>query len=188
MDRGVGRPGPIGLFADLAPCRNDEQVLAAIVECAGIRGTQAAAGLDAVVDMVSGRGALLVVDNCEHVLAAARRNCDLLAGRAPGLRLLVTSRTPLDVGAECVWRVPPMAVTADDAGSRAAGDAVALFFTRAAMAGVTLKAGPVEAALAGRICRRAGCRSLLSWRQAACGSLRWRSSRKGLRAGHGRPG
>jgi predicted ATPase len=78
---------PLAFFADLAPCRNDEQVLAAIVECAGIRGTQAAGGLDAVVELVSGRSALLVVDNCEHVLTAARRNCELLAGRVPGLRL-----------------------------------------------------------------------------------------------------
>jgi predicted ATPase len=98
---------------------------------------------------------LLVLDNCEHVLESARRACDQLSNRAADLRLLVTSRIPLDVEPECVWRVQPMAVPGE-AGQPVATDAVTLFFARAAMAGVTLQAGPGELALAGRICRQAG--------------------------------
>jgi predicted ATPase/DNA-binding CsgD family transcriptional regulator len=143
-------------FVDLVPCRTDDQVVAAMVEAVGIRGAGAAAGLDAVVDALEGRSTLMVVDNCEHVLAAARQVCDRLAGRVAGLRLLVTSRAPLDVEAECVWRVPPMAVLDDDGGSPVASDAVALFFARAAMAGVTLESGPAAVAMAGSICRGAG--------------------------------
>lgn len=150
------RRAALACFADLVPCRTDEQVVAAVVEGVGIRGARAAVGLDAVVDVVSGRRSLLVVDNCEHVLAAARRVCGQLAGRVAGLRLLVTSRIPLGVEAECVWRVPPLAVPDEDAAGGTAGEAVALFFTRAAMAGVTLAAEGAELALARRICRRAG--------------------------------
>jgi len=100
----------LACYIDLVPCRTEDQVVAALVEGMGIRGAQAAAGLDAVVDAVSGCRSLLVIDNCEHVLESARRACGQLAGRAADLRLLVTSRIPLDVEPECVWRVPPMAV------------------------------------------------------------------------------
>jgi len=145
----------LACYVDLVPCRTDEQVVAALVEAVGIRGAGAAAGLDAVAGAVSGGRSLLVVDNCEHVLEPARRACDHLAGRVAGLRVLVTSRIPLDIEPECVWRVLPMAVPGE-AGPPAATEAVALFLARAAMAGVTLQSGPDQLALAGTICRKAG--------------------------------
>jgi predicted ATPase len=144
----------LACYVDLVPCHTDDQVIAALVEGVGIRGAPAAAGLDAVVDAVSGGRSLLVIDNCEHVLESVRRACDRLAERVPGLRLLVTSRIPLDVEPECVRRVPPMAVP-DEAGPPVVTEAVTLFFARAAMAGATLQDGPAELALASSICRQA---------------------------------
>jgi predicted ATPase len=141
-------------YIDLVPCRTDEQVVAALVEGVGIRGAAATAGLDAVAEAVSSGQSLLVLDNCEHVLESARRACDHLAGRAADLRVLVTSRIPLDIDPESVWRVQPMAVPGE-ADRPVATEAVTLFFARAAMAGVA-PAGPGELALAGSICRQAG--------------------------------
>src|ERR1700757_4215244 len=77
------------------------------------------------------------------------------AGRAAELRVRARSRIPLDIEPECVWRVQPIAVPGE-AGPAVATEAVTLFFARAAMAGVTLQAGPGELALAGSICRKAG--------------------------------
>jgi predicted ATPase/DNA-binding CsgD family transcriptional regulator len=145
----------LACYVDLVPCRTEEQVVAALVEAVGIRGAEAAAGLDAVAEAVSGRRSLLVIDNCEHVLEPARRACGQLAGRAADLRVLATSRTPLDIEPECVWRVQPMAVPGE-AGPPVATEAVTLFLARAAMAGVTVRAGPGELVLAGSICRQAG--------------------------------
>ena len=145
----------LACYVDLVPCRGDEQVIAALVEAVGIRGAEAAAGLDAVAEAVSGRRSLLVIDNCEHVLEPARRACGQLAGRAAGLRVLATSRVPLDIEPECVWRVQPMAVPGE-AGPAVETDAVTLFLSRAAMAGVTVRDGPGELVLAGSVCRRAG--------------------------------
>src|SRR5258708_6510998 len=150
-----GGRAELACYVDLVPCRTDDQVIAALVEGVGIRGAQAAAGVDAVADAVSGCRSLLVIDNCEHVLESVRRACEQLAGRAAGLRLLVTSRIPLDIEPECVWRLPPMAVPGE-AGGPVVTEAVTLFFARAAMAGVTLQAGPAELALASTICRKAG--------------------------------
>jgi predicted ATPase len=112
-------------YVDLVPCRTEEQVAAALVEGVGIRGAEAAAGLDAVIEALSDCRALLVLDNCEHVLEPVRAACDQLAGRAAGLRILVTSRIPLDIEPECVWRVQPMALPG--AGDPAATEAVRLF-------------------------------------------------------------
>ena len=142
-------------YIDLVPCRTDEQVVAALVEGVGIRGAAATAGLDAVAEAVSGCRSLLVLDNCEHVLESARRACDHLAGRAADLRVLVTSRIPLEIEPESVWRVQPMALPGE-AGLPVVTEAVTLFFARAAMAGVALQAGPGELLLAGSICRQAG--------------------------------
>jgi len=145
----------LACYVDLVPCRGDEQVVAALVEAVGIRGAEAAAGLGGVAEAVSGRRSLLVIDNCEHVLEPARRACGQLAGRAADLRVLATSRIPLDIEPECVWRVQPMAVPGE-AGPAVATEAVTLFLARAAMAGVTVRAGPGELVLAGSICRQAG--------------------------------
>jgi predicted ATPase/DNA-binding CsgD family transcriptional regulator len=154
IDVASGR-AQLACFADLVPCRTDEQVVAALVEAVGIRGAGAAAGLDAVAGAASGCRTLLVIDNCEHVLESARRACEQLAGRPADLRILVTSRIPLDIEPECVWRVQPMAVPGE-AGHPVATESVTLFLARAAMAGVTVPDGPSELALAGSICRKAG--------------------------------
>ena len=178
----------LACYVDLVPCRTDEQVIAALVEGVGIRGAAAAAGLDAVAEAVSGGRSLLVIDNCEHVLESARRACDRLAGGPPDLRVLVTSRIPLDIEPECVWRVQPMAVPGE-AGHPVATEAVTLFFARAAMAGVTLQAGPAELVLAGSICRKAGGLPLaleLVANRLRVASLTELASGLGLR--NGRPG
>ena len=179
----------LACYVDLVPCRGDEQVVAALVEAVGIRGAEAAAGLDAVAEAVSGRRSLLVVDNCEHVLEAARRACEQLAGRVADLRILATSRIPLDIGLECVWRVQPMAVPGEG-GPAVATDAVTLFLARAAMAGVTVRGGPGELVLAGSICRRAGGLPLALELAAgrSCGLPRWPSSPRGWGPRGGRPG
>jgi predicted ATPase/DNA-binding CsgD family transcriptional regulator len=145
-------------YVDLVPCRTQDQVVAALVEGFGIRGVGAAAGLDAVTEAVSDGRWLLVLDNCEHVLEPARGACGQLAGRAADLRILVTSRIPLDIEPECVWRVQPMALPGEsgESGDPVATEAVRLFYARAAMSGVTLQAGPGELVLAGAICRKAG--------------------------------
>lgn len=142
MEVSAGR-ADLACYVDLVPCRGDEQVVAALVEAVGVRGAEAAAGLEAVAEAVSGRRSLLVMDNCEHVLESARRACGQLAGRAADLRVLATSRIPLDIEPECVWRVQPMAVPGEG-GPAVATEAVTLFLARAAMAGVTVRAGPGE--------------------------------------------
>ena len=98
-------------------------VPAAVAEAVGLSsadtaGQPALAGtgvLERLHAVLADRTALVVLDNCEHVIDdAARLDVDVLAS-APRLRLLATSREALRVPGEMVWRVPPL-------GTAAAGD------------------------------------------------------------------
>ncbi|KAB8193580.1 hypothetical protein FH608_020365 [Nonomuraea phyllanthi] len=77
---------------------------------------------------IGGRRALLLLDNCEPVIGECAELCRDLLGGCPGLSVLATSREPLRVPGETVWRVPPLAVTGDQS------EAVRLFVARATAA------------------------------------------------------
>ena len=81
----------------------------------------AVSSLDRVRSALADRVALVVLDNCEHVIDAAARLAEDLLGGAPGLRLLATSREALRVPGEVVWTVPQLDTD----------DAVTLFVERA---------------------------------------------------------
>jgi predicted ATPase/class 3 adenylate cyclase len=74
--------------------------------------------------MLAGRHALLVIDNCEHVVEPVAAVVEEVLRRAEGVTVLATSREPLGLRGETVWRIPPM--TEDDA--------LALMATRGAAA------------------------------------------------------
>jgi predicted ATPase len=57
-----------------------------------------------------GRRQLLLIDNCEHVLGAAASVINRLLRASPDSRILATSREPLGLGGETVWRVPPLSL------------------------------------------------------------------------------
>ncbi|GAA2585916.1 LuxR family transcriptional regulator [Dactylosporangium fulvum] len=80
------------------------------------------------------RRALLVLDNCEHVLDASATLADHLLRAAPRLHILVTSRQVLGIPAEKSLQVPPLSVPGPEAvqpGDLVLSDAVALFIDRA---------------------------------------------------------
>ena len=64
--------------------------------------------VDAVVEYLTPRSLLLVIDNCEHLLATTARLTDALLRSAPQLTILATSREPLRVPGEVVFRVPSL--------------------------------------------------------------------------------
>jgi len=67
---------------------------------------------DALSQAVAGLSLMLVVDNAEHLLGALAPLLSRLLSRAPGLRCLVTSREPLQLPGEQVYRLGPLAVPA----------------------------------------------------------------------------
>ena len=73
-------------------------------------GTTAVPPLDRLVEALGDRRLLLVVDNCEHLVAAAAALVDHLLARCPGLSVLATSREPLGIAGEVLHPVGPLAV------------------------------------------------------------------------------
>jgi len=74
--------------------------------------------LHALCSRLANLSLLLVLDNCEHLSARCAEIADVLLARCRGLRILATSRRPLGLPGEVVWRVPPLEVPRlSDAGS-----------------------------------------------------------------------
>ncbi|PZG17295.1 AfsR/SARP family transcriptional regulator [Nonomuraea aridisoli] len=101
------------------------------------------------------RRALLVLDNCEHVVEQVAELAETLLRGCPELRVLATSREPLAVAGEVLWSVPPLGVpAAADLATMARSDAVRLFVARAAASarGFSLDASNAQAVA--QLCRR----------------------------------
>ncbi len=113
--------------------------------------------LQRLLEHLDGARALLVLDNCEHLVAAVASLAETLLGAWPGLRILATSREPLAVAGEAQWPVDPLPVPAVETAEPddlMASPAVRLFADRAAAVtpDFTLSAG--TAPLVAEICRR----------------------------------
>jgi predicted ATPase/class 3 adenylate cyclase len=85
--------------------------------------------LDTLVEAVRGRRLLLVLDNCEHVIGAVAELVAALVTRCPGVFVLATSREPLGVVGERVFRVPSLSVAQDE--EEGESEAMRLFVERA---------------------------------------------------------
>jgi non-specific serine/threonine protein kinase len=153
---GLDGTGEGAWFADLAPLQDPDLVAVTVADVLGVRPEPSRAVLDTLVEAVSGRNLLVLLDNCEHVIDACAKLADTLLRGCPNLALLATSREPLGIDGECVYRVPSMGTPADgdDAGTIRASEAVRLLEDRAAAQGVVLAWDRPAAEVAGRICRR----------------------------------
>jgi predicted ATPase len=101
---------------------------------------------DALADYFADRQTLLLLDNCEHLLDVCAEVADALVGeRCPGVRILATSREPLGLDGERVFRVPSLDI---------AKDAVALFVERALSARPNLRIDSRSEATITEICQR----------------------------------
>ncbi|MEU1691157.1 helix-turn-helix domain-containing protein [Streptomyces hirsutus] len=94
--------------AELADLSSDRAVTEAVASAFGVVAGARQDTLSALVEALRGRNVLLMLDNCEHVLYGCVRTVRDLLTRLPQLRILATSRQPLDVGAEHVLHVRPL--------------------------------------------------------------------------------
>lgn len=69
---------------------------------------------DVLVEALENKNALLVLDSCERHLEVVAAVAELLVRRCPQLQILATSREPLDIDGEVVWRLSPMSTIDPD--------------------------------------------------------------------------
>ncbi|MFD7842790.1 LuxR C-terminal-related transcriptional regulator [Nocardia sp. NPDC059764] len=104
-----------GVWAiDLADVRDPSLVAPIVAAALGVRADSARPVHDTLVEYLRSRETLLVVDNCEQVAKPMASLAETLLSQCPGLRMLVTSREPLDIGGEAVQRLLPLSVPAAD--------------------------------------------------------------------------
>ena len=115
-------------FASLASLAEGALVAPAILESVHVRERQGEAPIDTLCGWASTHDALLVIDNCEHLLAEVAAVVDRVADASSTLRIIVTSQEPLGVRGEHVWTVAPLS------GRGRSADSVELFLDRARMA------------------------------------------------------
>ncbi|HZS95018.1 MAG TPA: helix-turn-helix domain-containing protein, partial [Chloroflexota bacterium] len=144
-------------FVSLAAADGPERAIALIAQELDLKEQPSRPMIDTVADYLASREILLVLDNFEHVMAAASAVAELLA-RAPRLRILTTSREPLHLRSEQELDVPPLEVP--EAVIRSSGrsllryPALALFMERARAVRPDFQAGDAEAGIIAEICRR----------------------------------
>jgi predicted ATPase/DNA-binding NarL/FixJ family response regulator len=154
-------------FADLAdiepvPVGGAHGSLVALLTAAlGIREEPDRPLADTLCEALRARALLLVLDTCDHLVTECADVVHRLLGECPGVRVIATSREPLRVRGEMMWRVPPLGlpVAADaldgsySAAAAAASESVQLFLARAATVRPGLAIDEVNVATIAGICR-----------------------------------
>ena len=138
-------------FVDLAPVDAAARVAEAIAATLNVAEAATVSLPEALARFLQPRALLLVLDNFEHVLAGAPLVGDLLAA-APDLRVLVTSREPLQLYGEQEFPVPPLGLP--DAAGEPSGEALGLFVQRAQAVRPDFALTPENTPAAVEICRR----------------------------------
>jgi predicted ATPase/DNA-binding CsgD family transcriptional regulator len=132
-------------FVDFSPLPGGEFVWAEVASTLGVNpsgpGTTVA---ETVGRHFAAQRALVVLDNCEHVVASAAEVTAKLLAAAPALKILATSREPLAVGGEVTWSVPPLSEA----------DGIDLFIDRAKQVRPRFRVREEEAEDVRSICRR----------------------------------
>jgi len=165
----VGRAADGVWMVELATISDPDDIVTGVLGALGLREAsllrQSATGASAppdtdpaahLLDVLAERETVLVLDNCEHLIAAAAVLADQLLAHCPRLRIVATSREPLGIAGERLEIVPPLGLPPADADPRTALEhpAVRLFADRAADAspGFAVDAATVGSVV--EICRR----------------------------------
>jgi predicted ATPase/DNA-binding winged helix-turn-helix (wHTH) protein len=170
-------------FADLAPVSDPGLIPTVLLEALGLAASPENMPA-AVARRLGGQSALLVLDNCEHLIEACASIAEALLGAAPGLRILATSREPLRAAGEWVLRLPALVTPPAETSleQAAACSAVQLFVHRAASSDNGFSLADTSLAPVVEICRRLdGIPLALELAAATVGSLGVRGVAQRLR-------
>jgi predicted ATPase/DNA-binding NarL/FixJ family response regulator len=151
------RSGCIPVFVDLAPVRDPALVMVVLAQALGVEPRGRTDLTEQLAAALGHEEQLVVLDNCEHLLAAAP-DVGLALAACPRLRVLATSRERLRLSAEQEFPVPPLAMPAPtevaDLSDLAANPSVALLLDRARRTNPSFELTPANALLLASACVR----------------------------------
>jgi non-specific serine/threonine protein kinase len=153
-------------IVDLAAVAEPALVPQALAHTLGIRTESRRSVLASLCEALKGRHLLIVLDNCEHLVAASAELVAALLRSCPHVTILVTSREALGVGGELLWRVPSLSMpplagdpqaplpVAEDTTQVGACEAVELFLQRARAVRPEFDLTPQNVSVVAQICQR----------------------------------
>jgi non-specific serine/threonine protein kinase len=145
-------------WVELAPLSDPDLVPQALGSAMGVEETPGRTLSEAIVEDLKSREALLILDNCEHLMDACAALADALLRTCPGLKILATSREALNIGGERVWIVPPLSLPdlgrGADVEELGRSEAVRLFLERAKGAVPSFELAGENAPAVARLCHK----------------------------------
>ncbi len=132
------------LWVDLAAIHDEQRIIPAIGSVVGGQQRGDLQAIESIVEALTDRAVLLVLDNCEHLVDACAGIAESLLLHCPRLSILATSREALGVPGETAWLVPPMQQD----------EAVQLFLERAQSAHPAFMLTPRNIGAVRDICQR----------------------------------
>ena len=143
-------------FVDLAPLDDPALVPHALAHAIGVTAPDPCTWA-ILEETIAPRDLLIVLDNCEHLAAAAADLAERVLRIAPRIRILATSREPLEAESETIYRLDPLAVppvaTGSDVEDALAFSALRLFVERATASAHDFRLSSANLATAITICR-----------------------------------
>ena len=142
-------------FVDLARLSGAGLVIDAIATALGAKIEAGLSAIDALVRALEGTQTLIILDNCEHLLAECAEAVSALLRASGDVRVLATSREPLGLAGEMMWRVPPLSLPDGERSPEEVVkcEAVQLFVDRATAARAEFSLTSSNTAAVVEICR-----------------------------------
>jgi predicted ATPase/DNA-binding SARP family transcriptional activator/DNA-binding CsgD family transcriptional regulator len=144
-------------FVELAPLPEPELVAQEVADALQVREQPGRPLAETIAQNLCDERALLILDNCEHLIDSAARLADSLLGSCPRLKIMATSREPLGVEGETLFSVPPLSVPAGfpaNLGELARNDSVRLFIERARLKLSSFSLVQENAPAVAEVCRK----------------------------------
>ena len=133
----LAKDNPAGAwFVDLASITDESMVTSVAARIFAVREQAGKELIDSLAERIATTSMIIVLDNCEHLLAACVRLVDYLLTRCPNLRFIVTSREALNLQGENVFALQPLTIPDKTVNgrSKSSSEAVDLFVDRARIA------------------------------------------------------
>jgi predicted ATPase/class 3 adenylate cyclase/DNA-binding CsgD family transcriptional regulator len=150
---------PDGVWvAELAPITDADVVGSVVMRALGLQDEPYRSPAESIAHHVGSKTLMVVLDNCEHVVAAAAALADHVLRACPSVTILATSREPVGVSGEVTWRVPSLSLPGDTGAAAidavTASEAVQLFVERAQRARPDFVLTDANASTVAEICQR----------------------------------
>jgi predicted ATPase/class 3 adenylate cyclase len=144
-------------FVELAPVSDPHNVAATVLDAMKIRLGRDRTAMDELLHALRDQSSLVVLDNCEHLIDVVAKMVDSIGRHCPNIRLMTTSREPLGVDGEQIYRVRSLSLPegeVETAKDLLGSDSAELFVTRARLHDSSMVVDDATATYLASICRR----------------------------------